>query len=93
MPAQVEWLFTSYITVVSLVMLFSGVLSVVRAGWGLGIASSPLLGGYNWRFFGTAALMLAAFCRTFFSVRDSGREPPRVARHIFEATGPSCGMP
>ncbi|HUW65762.1 MAG TPA: MFS transporter [Spirochaetia bacterium] len=157
-PAQVEWLFTSYIAVMSLAMLLSGVLatrigsrktmllglglvvvfaslsglapnlpvlSVVRAGWGLGnafftstalsiivgsvsgnfgaaitlyeaalglgIASGPLLGGflggYSWRlpFFGTAALMLAAFWWTFFAVRDPGREPPRSARHIFEA--------
>jgi len=157
-PAQVEWLFTSYIGVMSLAMLLSGVaatriggrktlllglgavvvfaaasgtapnlavLALVRGGWGLGnafftstalsiivgattgpfsaaitlyeaalglgIASGPLLGGFlghfQWRlpFFGTAALMFIAFWWTFFTVHETRPEPPRGARHLFEA--------
>lgn len=158
-PSQVEWLFTSYIAVMALAMLLSGVLATrlggrrtmltglflvvvfallsgqsqgikmlaaMRAGWGLGnalftstalsiivgastgslassitlyeaalglgIASGPLLGGFlgtfSWRypFFGTAALMLAAFLATFFTVKEpERREPPRSARDLFVA--------
>lgn len=158
-PSQVEWLFTSYIAVMALAMLLSGVLATrlggrrtmllglslvvvfallsglspgiktlatMHAGWGLGnalitstalsvivgasagslassitlyeaalglgIASGPLLGGFlgtfSWRypFYGTAALMLAAFLATFFTVKEpEKREPRRSAKDLFIA--------
>jgi ACDE family multidrug resistance protein len=72
----------------------SEAITLYEAALGIGIASGPLLGGFlgsiRWRlpFFGTAALMAAAFVATLVTVREPPRrEPPRRMSDVFRALG------